>query len=320
MSTAPHARETVAFVLPVYNEEQSVPAFYEELARVFPDDESTSHEFIFINDGSRDTSLEILTELRRRDPRVTIVNLARNFGQQTAMTAGLDLAHESGADAVVIMDTDLQDPPTVAQEMLERRADGVDVVYGQRRTRQDTLFKRATASGFYWLLQKISESDIPRNTGDFRVIDKKVLREVVRYREHDRFLRGIVAQVGFRQEAHLFDRDSRYAGSTKWPVRKLLRLAATGLFGFSTLPLKLITQLGSAISVLSLLYGVFIVVRKIVDPGYAVPGWAFTTAALLFFSGVQLLSLGIIGAYVGRTYLEVLDRPLYSIESVSRGR
>ena len=307
-------------MLPVYNERSSLPAFHTELTRVFPDSTTWAHEFVYVNDGSTDGSLEMLAELRAADPRVTVVNLARNFGHQTAVTVGLDLAHEADVDAVVIMDTDLQDPPTVAQEMLARWAEGPDVVYGQRRTRQDTAFKRTTANTFYWLLQKLADTRIPRNTGDFRVLGRRVLAEVVRYREHDRYLRGIVAQVGFHQEAHLFDRDERYAGDSHYPLRKMIALAAAGIFGFSTFPLRVITRLGIYLSIAALLYGSYVVLHKLLDPAFAVPGWTMIMSALMLFSGAQLLSLGMIGSYVGRTYLEVLDRPLYSIESVSRGR
>lgn len=307
-------------MLPVYNERSSLLAFHAELTRVFPDSETWAHEFLYVNDGSSDGSLELLIELRAADPRVTVVNLARNFGHQTAVTVGLDLAHEADVDAVIIMDTDLQDPPTVAQEMLARWAEGPDVVYGQRRTRQDTAFKRTTANTFYWLLQKLADTKIPRNTGDFRVLGRRVLAEVVRYREHDRYLRGIVAQVGFHQEAYLFDRDERYAGDSHYPLRKMIALAAAGIFGFSTFPLRAITRFGIFLSIAALLYGSYVVLHKLLDPSFAVPGWTMIMAALMLFSGAQLLSLGMIGSYVGRTYLEVLDRPLYSIESVSRGR
>lgn len=307
-------------MLPVYNERSSVVAFHTELTRVFPDSDTWAHEFIYINDGSTDGSLDLLIEMRAADPRVTVVNLARNFGHQTAVTVGLDLAHEADVDAVCIMDTDLQDPPTVAREMLARWAEGPDVVYGQRRTRQDTAFKRTTANTFYWLLQKLADTKIPRNTGDFRVLGRRVLAEVVRYREHDRYLRGIVAQVGFHQEAYLFDRDERYAGDSHYPLRKMIALAAAGIFGFSTFPLRVITRLGVYLSIAALVYGAYVVLHKLLDRSFAVPGWTMIMAALMLFSGAQLLSLGMIGSYVGRTYLEVLDRPLYSIESVSRGR
>lgn len=307
-------------MLPVYNERSSLVAFHTELTRVFADDEMWTHEFLYVNDGSRDGSLELLGELRAADSRVTIVNLARNFGHQTAVTVGLDIAHESGVDVVAIMDTDLQDPPTVAREMLEQWATGPDVVYGQRRTRKDTAFKRTSANAFYWMLQKLADTKIPRNTGDFRVLDRRVLAEVVRYREHDRYLRGIVAQVGFHQEAHLFDRDERYAGASHYPLRKMIALAAAGIFGFSTFPLRVITRLGVYLSIAALVYGSYVVIHKAVEPSFAVPGWTMIMAALMLFSGAQLLSLGMIGSYVGRTYLEVLDRPLYSVESVSRGR
>jgi dolichol-phosphate mannosyltransferase len=207
----------------------------------------------------------------------------------------------------------------VSLELLERWDAGADVVYAQRRSRQDSRFKRSTAAGFYWLLDKMAETPIPRNVGDFRLMDRRVVAEVVKYREHNRFLRGIVAQVGFRQEAVLFDRDERYAGESKYPLRRMLRLAGDGVFGFSTQPLKLISHLGLLISAASLLGILYVLGVRFLDPDDSVPGWAFLAVAMFFLGGVQLIVLGVIGSYVGRTYVEVLDRPLYSVALAARG-
>jgi len=309
----------IAYVLPVYNEAATVDAFHAALVAATDARSDLEFEFVYVDDGSRDDSLARLLELRKRDPRVTVISLARNFGHQLAVTAGIDAAHGADPDAVVVMDTDLQDPPAVSIELVQRWEAGADVVYAQRRTRQDTAFKRGTAATFYWLLDKVAETPIPRNVGDFRLMDRRVVAEVVKYREHNRFLRGIVAQVGFRQEAHLFDRDERYAGESKYPLRTMLRLAGDGIMGFSTQPLRLISHLGLLISALSVVGIVYVLGVRIFDPDDSVPGWAFLAAAMFFLGGVQLIVLGVIGNYVGRTYVEVLDRPLYSVALAARG-
>ena len=236
------ARRLVAYVLPVHNEAAGIRAFHEALVTATEKRPDLDFEFVYVDDGSRDESLELLLGLREADQRVTVIALARNFGHQIAVTAGLDAA--AGRDAVVIMDTDLQDPPEVSLQLIETWESGADVAYAQRRTRRDSPFKKGTAFAFYWLLTKLASIDIPRNVGDFRLMDRRVVAEVIRYREHDRFLRGIVAHVGFRQEAVPFDRDPRYAGSSSYPLRTMLKLAADGILGFSTFPLRLISRLG----------------------------------------------------------------------------
>src|SRR6476661_320471 len=218
------------------------------------------------------------------------------------------------------MDTDLQDPPGVSLELIRVWEKGVDVVYAQRRTRQDGVFKRATAFLFYWLLARLASIDIPRNVGDFRLMDRRVVAEVVRYREHDRFLRGIVAHVGFRQEAVPFDRDPRYAGASSYPLRTMLKLAADGILGFSTFPLRLISRLGLLISVLSVVAAFFVIYVRVFEPSKAVPGWAFIAVGMFLLSGLQLLMMGVIGSYLGRVYVETQDRPLYSLALMARGQ
>jgi polyisoprenyl-phosphate glycosyltransferase len=309
----------VAYVLPVYNEADGIETFHEELVAATSARPDLRFEFVYINDGSRDASLEHLLKMRDRDDRVTILSFARNFGHQIAVTAGLDHAHEVGADTVIIMDTDLQDPPAVSMQMIERWEAGADVVYAQRRTRKDTFFKKATAGAFYYLLDRMAETHIPQNVGDFRLIDKRALDVVVQYREHNRFLRGIVANIGFNQEALLFDRDARYAGESKYPLSKMIRLAADGILGFSTFPIKAISRLGMTISALSILAGLYAILVRVAFPAHAVPGWAFLGVGMFFLGGIQLIMIGVIGSYVGRTYVEVLNRPLYSFALVAHG-
>lgn len=309
----------IAYVLPVYNEQENIAVVHAALDEATSARPDLEFEFVFVDDGSRDASLERLVELRARDPRVSIVQFSRNFGHQLAVTAGLDIvAQAKSADAVIVMDTDLQDPPRVSLEMIERWEDGVDVVYAQRRTRKDTAFKRATAWGFYWVLDRLASIEIPRNVGDFRLMDARVVAEIARYREHDRFLRGIVAHVGFRQEALLFDRDERFAGKSGYPLKTMLSFAASGILGFSTTPLKMISRFGFAISAFSLLLACYVLFIRIFRPEESVPGWAFLGVGMFMLSGIQLIMMGVIGSYLGRVYVEAQDRPLYTVAMVSR--
>lgn len=315
--SGPLPRRKVTYVLPVYNEEKNVRVFHDALAAAALARGDLDFEFVYVDDGSRDGSLETLLELRSVDDRVTVLSFSRNFGHQVAVTAGLDAAGD--ADAVVVMDTDLQDPPRVSLEMISMWEDGVDVVFAQRRSRRDTAFKRATAYGFYWALDRLASIEIPRNVGDFRLMDRRVVAEVSRYREHDRFLRGIVAHVGFRQEALLYDRDSRHAGETGYPLRKMMSLAASGILGFSTAPLRWISRLGFVISAFSTLLACYVLYIRIFVPEQAVPGWAFLGVGMFLLSGLQLIMMGVIGSYLGRVYVETQDRPLYSLALSARG-
>jgi glycosyltransferase involved in cell wall biosynthesis len=312
------ARRLVAYVLPVHNEADGIRAFHDALLAATEKRPDLDFEFVYVDDGSRDESLDHLLELRAADDRVTVLSLARNFGHQIAVTAGLDAA--AGRDAVIVMDTDLQDPPEVSLQLIETWEAGADVAYAQRRTRQDSPFKRGSAYLFYWLLTRLASVEIPRNVGDFRLMDRRVLAEVIRYREHDRFLRGIVAHVGFRQEAVSFDRDPRYAGSSSYPLRTMLKLAADGILGFSTFPLRLISRVGMLISLLSVLGAFFVMYVRLFMPEETVPGWAFIAVGMFLLGGIQLLMMGVIGSYLGRVYVETQDRPLYSLAMVVRGR
>lgn len=310
-------RPKIAYVLPVYNEADNIAVFHGALIEATLERADVDFEFVYVDDGSRDASLEKLLELRQADSRVTVLSFSRNYGHQIAVTAGLDATTD--ADAVIIMDTDLQDPPSVSIEMISMWEDGVDVVYAQRRSRQDSLFKRATAYLFYWVLDRLASIEIPRNVGDFRLMDRKVALEVARYREHGRFLRGIVSHVGFRQEALLFDRDPRHAGETGYPLRKMIAFAANGILGFSTAPLRWISRLGFFISAVSILLAVYVLWVRLFMPQQAVPGWAFLGVGMFLLSGLQLIMMGVIGSYLGRVYVETQDRPLYSLALSARG-
>ncbi len=311
------ARRLVAYVLPVHDEAASIGAFHDALVTATDKRPDLDFEFVYVDDGSRDGSLDLLLGLRAADDRVAVIGLARNFGHQIAVTAGLDAV--AGRDAVIVMDTDLQDPPEVSLRLIETWENGADVAYAQRRTRSDSPFKRGTAYAFSWMLTQVASIAIPRNVGDFRLMDRRVVAEVVRYREHDRFLRGIVAHVGFRQEAVPFDRDPRYAGASSYPLRTMLKLAADGILGFSTFPLRLISRLGLLISLLSVVGAGYVLYVRAFEPQQAVPGWAFLGVGMFLLGGLQLLMMGVIGSYLGRVYVETQDRPLYSLDLVARG-
>ena len=271
------------------------------------------YELIFVNDGSRDDSLDLLRALQPKDKRITVINFARNFGHQIAVTAGLDYAR---GDAVIIMDSDMQDPPKVSFELIKKWEQGYDVVYAQRRSRKDTLFKRLTADLFYRTLQKLAEIDIPRNTGDFRLLDHKVVNELRKFKEHNRFLRGMVSYVGFKQIAVAFDRDERHAGVTGYPLKKMLKFAADGVFSFSTAPLKLIRDFGFTVAGLAFLGIIYAVILKVFFPSITIEGWTFIVISILLMGGVQLIMLGVLGSYIGRIYTEAQARPLYMIADI----
>ncbi|HSN38492.1 MAG TPA: glycosyltransferase family 2 protein [Arthrobacter sp.] len=304
--------QNVSYIFPIYNEAGNIPLLYERVCDVIAD-LAYEVELLFVNDGSTDASLELLLELRKRDNRVTVIDFARNYGHQLAVTAGLDAAT---GDAVIIMDSDLQDPPAVTRDLLQQWEGGYDVVYAQRRTRKDTVFKRTTAAIFYKVLQKVSEIDIPPNTGDFRLLDRRVVDEINKFREHDRFIRGMVSYVGFRQIAVQFDRDERFAGVTGYPLSKMLKLAADGILGFSTFPLTVISRIGYAAAGLSLLGVFYALFMKLFVPGAVIAGWTFIVISVLFMGGLQLIMLGILGGYVGRIYKQVQNRPLYGVRNV----
>lgn len=315
LDVAGTTRPSIAFLLPVHDEEDGIEHFHATLTETVAALEPRYDvSFLYVDDGSSDSSLEKLVALRHADDRVCVVSLSRNFGHQRAITAALDLCE---ADAAVIMDTDLQDPPPVALQLVERWEAGADVVYAQRRTRDDSRFKKATAALYYRLLARTASIDIPRDTGDFRLLDRRVVHELRRYREQSRFVRGLVAHLGFRQEAVLFDRDARFAGTTGYPLKKMLRLAGDGIFGFSTVPLQVITRVGFVVSFLSVLGALYALGVRLVTPENAVPGWAFLAIVVLLIGGVQMSMLGILGAYLGRVYAEVQGRPLYSVQMVA---
>ncbi len=309
----PDARPLVSYVLPVYNEVQLVNRFHRELVSTVSDRPEFRYEFIYVNDGSTDGSLEILRDIAKNDSRVRVVDFARNFGHQIAITAGID--HATG-EAIVIMDTDLQDPPEVSLRLIDAWQSGAEIVYARRRTRSDSAFKRATAHAYYRLLRRCAEVDIPVDAGDFRLLNRRVADELRGFRERSRFIRGMVASMGFHQREVPFDRDERAAGETKYPLRKMVRLAADGVTSFSTVPLKLITRIGFLTIALAAIGIAYAVTLRLFFPEVTVSGWTMLMVVMLFLGGVQMLSLGVIGSYIGRIYTEVQRRPLYIVRSV----
>jgi len=296
-------------VAPIFNESDSLMEFYRRTRSVL---ESTgeSWELILVDDGSQDGSTEIIRQLAKEDEHVRPVIFARNFGHQIAVTAGLDY---SRGKAVTIIDSDLQDPPEVILDLIAKWREGYEVVFAVRAEREgETAFKLWTASLFYRIIYKITDVKIPMDTGDFRLMDRRVVDVMNRMREHHRFLRGMSAWVGFKQVGVPYKRMARFAGSTKYPFRKMLKLALTAITGFSYLPLQVATILGFIAAGISLVAAIVVIIMRAVT-GAAFLGQASTLIAVLFLGGVQLISLGILGEYIGRIYDEVKGRPLYIV-------
>ena len=300
----------ISVVIPCYNEEEGIHETHRRLSGVLSTIEGYGYEIVYVEDGSRDQTPALLRDLQAADPHVRVVYLSRNFGHQFAVTAGL--AH-AGGDAVVIMDADLQDPPEVVPGMLELWRQGYEVVYGVRTDREgETRFKLLTARLFYRLIRRMSDTEIPLDTGDFRLLDRRVVDAIVAMPERDRFVRGMVSWVGYRQIGYPYRRAARYAGSTKYPFAKMARFALDGLLSFSIKPLRLSTWLGFLSAGVALLAIVYALVQRLFTSDW-VTGWTALIIAILFLGGVQLISLGIIGEYIGRLYGEAKRRPLFLV-------
>lgn len=303
-------RPRYSIIAPVYNEEETLPEFYKR-TRAVMDQLDGECELLLVFDGSRDRSPEIGRELRAQDPRVKIIQFSRNFGHQIAISAGIDYAE---GDAVAIIDSDLQDPPEVILQMAEKWRAGFELVYAQRAKRKgETFFKLFTASFFYRLIRRLAAIEIPPDTGDFRLIDRKVVLALRRMREHHRFMRGLSVWVGFKQTGIQYERQERFAGSTQYPFRKMLKFATDAITGFSYIPLQLATTIGLWISGLALLSVPVVAILRFEFGNEFFGGQATTLISVLFLGGVQLIFLGIIGEYLGRIYDEVKNRPLYIV-------
>jgi dolichol-phosphate mannosyltransferase len=304
-------RQLLSVVVPCYNEEAVIAETNRRLSETLRALDGLDYEIVYVDDGSRDRTAELLAGLQARDPRVRVVRFSRNFGHQIAVTAGI--AHAAG-DAVVLIDADLQDPPEVIRDMVARWREGYHVAYGVRADREgETRFKLATAKAFYRLLNRLSDSPIPLDTGDFRLMDRVVVDALEAMPERDRFVRGMVSWVGFRQIAVPYRRAKRLAGESKYPLMKMLRFAVDGIASFSTVPLRLATYLGFLSSALALCGVAYALALRLLTSNW-VPGWTAIFIATMFFGGVQLVSLGVVGEYVGRIYGEAKRRPLYLVQ------
>lgn len=300
----------ISIVIPVYYEEAVVETCYKELKRVMYKNK-WKYEFIFVNDGSQDNTLSILKELAQVDKQIKIIDFSRNFGHQVAVTAGV--FHSIG-DVTVIIDADLQDPPSVIEEMVAKWKDGFDVVYAKRKKRKgETYFKLLTAKWFYRVLHYMAEIEIPMDTGDFRLMDRKVVEAFKQMPERNRFVRGMVSWVGFDQTFVEYERDERLAGETKYPLKKMIHFATDGIISFSTKPLKMVRALGSITILIAIALFVYSLISKFITHN-VVTGWTSLMVAITFFSGIQLFSIGLLGEYIARIYDESKSRPLYLIK------
>lgn len=305
-------KKIISIVVPVYNETEVLEAFYQRAKTVAESLNSFSYEIIFVDDGSQDDSYEQMIKMANYDRNVKIIKFSRNFGHQVAITAGMDMAK---GDAVVVIDADLQDPPEVIGDFIEKWKEGYEVVYGVRKKRAgEGKMKLFTASFFYRMLKALTKIDIPVDTGDFRLMGKRAVAHLRELREQDRFVRGLVSWIGFKQTAVLYSRESRYAGKTKYPYKKMIKFALDGLTSFSSVPLKIATLLGYITSFLAFLYACSVFIQKMM--GITVQGWATIMVGMLFLGGVQLICLGIIGEYIARIFNQTKKRPMYIVEEI----
>lgn len=304
------SQSTIDVVVPVFNEEECLPELMKRLLALKNNLPETSIRFIFVNDGSRDRSLMMLTKFAEDHSYAGVINLSRNFGHQMAITAGIDF---SSADYVVIIDADLQDPPELIGEMAAKAKEGYDIVYAKRKIRNgETLFKKASAKFFYYLISKLCDIQIPSDTGDFRLITRRVADELSRMRERHRFVRGMVPWIGFNSTFILYDRDARFAGETKYPLRKMIKFSKDAIFSFSQAPLKIASLVGYVTVSIGLLGAVFMLYIKLFT-SLAVPGITATLITIVIVGGMQIIMLGIVGEYIGRIFEEIKGRPLYVV-------
>lgn len=304
-------RLKISIVSPAYNEEEGIGAFYRELCRVTEQAPEYDWEFLFVEDGSKDQTLKLLLEIAADDPRVRVIAFARNFGHQLAITCGLDRAE---GDAVAVIDSDLQDPPAVILDFLHEWREGADVVYGQRRDRAgETRFKKGTAALYYRIIRRLTDVDMPVGVGDFRLMDRRVVDALNEMREENRYVRGMISWIGFTQVGVEYDRDPRMTGKSHYSLPKMLKLAADGVTSFSEKPLRLASITGGLIFAITLLAVMYTFISRLVQPSASNPGFATITLLVMFFGSVQLLSIGLLGEYVGRIYRESKARPLYVV-------
>ncbi len=305
------ARKKISLLIPVYNEQEVLRHLYERLNKLAGEVPHYDFEFLFINDGSRDNTLEMIKKYAETDARIAYVNLSRNFGKETAMIAGLD--HVTG-DATVIIDADLQDPPELVPRMITYWEEGYDDVYAKRKSRAgESWFKKITSEVFYKVLQKSTSIPIQQDTGDFRLLSKRCVEALTQFRESQRYTKGMFSWIGYKKKEILYDRDPRAAGETKWNYSKLTNFAIDGITSFTTAPLRISSVFGILVSLAAFIYILYLVVRTMFF-GTDLAGYPSMMAVILFLGGIQLLSLGVIGEYIGRIFNETKNRPLYLVE------
>ena len=302
----------ISVVVPMYYEEDVVDECYKRLTNVLKTLENYEYEIIFVNDGSKDKTLFLLEQIAKKDENIKILSFSRNFGHQAAVTAGLK---EVTGDAVIIIDADLQDPPETICDMIKLWEQGYEVIYGKRKIRKgESAFKLLTAKMFYKTLNILSDVEIPKDTGDFRLVDRKVVDTINQMPEHNKFLRGLLSWVGYKQTAFEYERKERFAGKTKYPLRKMLKLASDGIIGFSTKPLKMVGFIG----ILSIIISIAILIYALISYAFNLnnlsAGWTSIMVTVTFFAGVQLLSIWVMSEYIGRIYDESKNRPQYIID------
>ena len=306
----------ITLLIPVYNEESVLPQLFKRLDEFTKNTPNYQFEFLFINDGSIDKSFSIIAEQSKKDSRISYINLSRNFGKEIAMIAGIDHVK---SDALVIIDADLQDPPELIQEMISYWEDGYDDVYARRNNRQgETWLKKKTSQWYYRILQKSTNIPIQVDTGDFRLLDRRCIEALQKFRESQRNTKAIFSWIGYKKKEIFYDRDPRLSGQTKWNYRKLLNLAIDGITSFTTAPLRMATIFGFIISLIAFIWIIYLLVRPLFGVSTGA-GYSSLMAVILFLGGVQLLSLGIIGEYIGRIFIETKNRPLYLIEEYHAG-
>ena len=293
----------------MYNEAENIFAFYEKVVDVL-EKQSLPFEIVCVNDGSKDNTLELLLMLREKDPRIIVIDFSRNFGKEIALSAGIDFAR---GEAIIPIDADLQDPPELIPELISKWREGYDVVYATRTQRDgETIIKKFTSHVFYRIIKLMTRFDIPMDTGDFRLMDRRVVKSLKRLREQHRFMKGLFSWVGFKQVSVPYHRNPRFAGKTKWNYWKLWNFALEGITSFSYAPLQFATYFGLSVALFSFIYGTFLLTKTLFY-GNPVPGYPSLMVAILFLGGVQLLTIGMIGEYLGRTYNESKHRPLYIV-------
>lgn len=304
-------KKLVTILVPAYNEEEVLNMLYERLQKLMDENKKYDFEVLLVNDGSKDKTFEIMQELRKKDKRVCYLNLSRNYGKETAMMAGFDYCK---GDCVIILDADLQDPPELIPDMLKYWEEGYDDVYAKRRSRKgETFLKKFTSKMYYKTLQSVTNIEIQKDTGDFRLLDKRCVEALKSMRESQRYTKGLFSWIGYKKKEILFDRDPRAAGETKWNYRKLIGLSIDGLTSFTTAPLRMSAILGILISFIGFIYMLIIIVKTLAF-GIDAPGYSSTMVVILFLGGIQLIFLGIIGEYLGRAFYETKERPLYFID------